>query len=321
MKPLHPLSCCVLLACAVAVASAHTDLDAFMAQVLAHRDDNWHKLQQYVLDERQSWDLRGPAHVPLWGDRREFTWFIQDGFFVRSPLRFNGVTISERERRRYEARFLAEAKRREKKDEADAPAAAAVDSPTGLSGILSQTERPDFVSAAYFLRFKFDAGHYALVGRERVEDREVLRVEYYPSNLFSEENRREQERENRGRQDRERESTSDKDRQSDAQLMRLMNKTSRVTLWIEPASQQILKYTFDDLGWDFFPGQWLVKMDDVTATMTVGQMFPDVWLPRTVDMRAQMATASGPVEMAFAIEYYNYRQADVSATIGIPGGR
>ena len=36
--------------------------------------------------------------------------------------------------------------------------------------------------------------------------------------------------------------------------MRLMNKKSKVTLWIEPSSHQILKYTFDDLGWDFFPG-------------------------------------------------------------------
>ncbi len=53
-----------------------------------------------------------------------------------------------------------------------------------------------------------------------------------------------------------------------------MNKTSKVTLWIEPASHQILKYTFDDLGWDFFPGSWLVRVSDVTASMTVGQAVP-----------------------------------------------
>ena len=29
--------------------AAQTDLDAFMRQVLARRDDNWTKLQQYVL--------------------------------------------------------------------------------------------------------------------------------------------------------------------------------------------------------------------------------------------------------------------------------
>jgi len=35
------------------VVAAQTDLDAFMQQVLARRDDNWKKLQQYVLDERE----------------------------------------------------------------------------------------------------------------------------------------------------------------------------------------------------------------------------------------------------------------------------
>src|SRR5256885_9994916 len=78
---------------------AQTDLDAFMRQVLAKRDDNWKKLQQYVLDERETIDLRGPSRVSLWGERRDYTWYIRDGFFVRSPLQFNGVDISARARR------------------------------------------------------------------------------------------------------------------------------------------------------------------------------------------------------------------------------
>ena len=48
-----------------------TDLDAFMREVLAHRDDNWRKLQQYILDEREAIDLRAPGNVPLWGERRD----------------------------------------------------------------------------------------------------------------------------------------------------------------------------------------------------------------------------------------------------------
>ncbi len=78
--------------------------------------------------------------------------------------------------------------------------------------------------------------------------------------------------------------------------MRLMNKKSKVTLWIEPTSHQILKYTFDDLGWDFFPGQWLARLTDVQATMTVFQAFPDVWLPRGIDMDVGMLFAIGPVQ-------------------------
>src|SRR5579864_7010775 len=87
-------------------APATNDLDAFMRQVLAKRDDNWKKLQQYVLDEKEAIDLGGPGKVPIWGDRREYTWYIRDGFFVRSPLKFNGVAISETDRRKYEADFL-----------------------------------------------------------------------------------------------------------------------------------------------------------------------------------------------------------------------
>ena len=36
------------------------------------------------------------------------------------------------------------------------------------------------MSAAYFLRFKFEPGRYGLAGKETIDGREVLRVEYYP---------------------------------------------------------------------------------------------------------------------------------------------
>ena len=32
-----------------------------------------------------------------------------------------------------------------------------------------------------------------------------------------------------------------------------MNKSSMVTLWIDPATHQILQYVFDDMDWDFIP--------------------------------------------------------------------
>src|SRR5215471_9067151 len=92
-----------------------SDLDAFMRQVLAKRDDNWKKLQQYVLDERETIDLRGPGKVQLWGERHDYTWFIRDGFFVRSPVKFNGVTISEADRRKYEDDYLNRQKRRDRR--------------------------------------------------------------------------------------------------------------------------------------------------------------------------------------------------------------
>ena len=86
-----------------------------MRQVVARRDDNWKKLQQYVLDEREQIDLRGPTRMPIWGERRDYTWYIRDGFFVRSPVKVNGVAIGEAERRKFEADYLEAAQERDKR--------------------------------------------------------------------------------------------------------------------------------------------------------------------------------------------------------------
>ena len=87
--------------------AAQSDLDAFMEKVLARRDDNWKKLQQYVLEEKEAFDLTGPGGFPLWGMRREYTWFIREGIFVRSPVSADGVKLSEADRRKAEDRMAA----------------------------------------------------------------------------------------------------------------------------------------------------------------------------------------------------------------------
>ena len=89
-RPLLALLCLGFLVSGMP-AGAQSDLDAFMEKVLARRDDNWKKLQQYVLEEKEAFDLTGPGRFPLWGMRREYTWFIRDGIFVRSPTRADGV--------------------------------------------------------------------------------------------------------------------------------------------------------------------------------------------------------------------------------------
>ena len=98
-RPLLAVLCLGFLAAAVpADISAQSDLDAFMEKVLARRDDNWKKLQQYVLEEKEGFDLTGPGRFPLWGMRREYAWFIRDGIFVRSPVSADGVKLSEADR-------------------------------------------------------------------------------------------------------------------------------------------------------------------------------------------------------------------------------
>ena len=55
-----------------------------------------------MLDERERAEVIGPAQTRLYGLDREYTWYIRDGAFVRSPVRFDGVALSEAERRVYE---------------------------------------------------------------------------------------------------------------------------------------------------------------------------------------------------------------------------
>jgi hypothetical protein len=94
-----------------------TDLDRFMERVLAKRDENWKKLQQYILDEQERFQLTGPDASRLYGFERDYTWFIREGYFIRSPLKVDGVKISETDRTREEAEWLEREKAREKRAE------------------------------------------------------------------------------------------------------------------------------------------------------------------------------------------------------------
>jgi hypothetical protein len=286
------------------------ELDSFMQQVLARRDDNWKKVQQYVFDELERTEFRGPDHTLIWGEQREYLWYPRDGFFVRSPVRFNGVSIGERDRERYEQNFLKRAKAREeraKQGETGGPSTEALPAPTDVQGFIHQTRDPQFISSAYFLRFEFEGGRYALVGRETIEKRDVLRIEYYPTKLFSEDPAtRAEARANQAT------GRKAKDAAYGDEVQRLMNKISLVTLWIEPGQHQIVKYTFDNVGLDFLPASWLVRLTDLHANMLMTEAFPGVWLPGRIDMAGKMVLAPGPFSIAYDIQYSDYREAVTS---------
>ncbi|MCC7010630.1 MAG: hypothetical protein IT184_17605 [Acidobacteria bacterium] len=289
---------------------APTDLDRFMSEVLARRDENWKKLQQYLLDERARIQLVGPTGVPLWGDERTFTWFIRDGFFVRSPLTANGVGIAEADRRKAEDDDLRRSRARERgglpeipppRAFESGPPAASGDTPAGLGGLLSQSRAPQFVDNAYFLRFKFEAGTYAFAGRETLGGSEVLRIEYYPRRLFSHEQDSQDRRRAEGRRD--------AGEDVEAARERMMNKASLVTLWVIPASRQIVKYTFDNVALDFLPASWLLRVTNLQAGMTMTEAFAGVWLPHEIYLRLGVLLALGPIDLRYHVEYGNYREA------------
>jgi hypothetical protein len=326
-------SIAVLLLTTAFPAAQPSDLDQLMERVLARRDENWKKLQQYVLEERETFDLTGPGGARLYGFRRDYSWFMQEGIFVRSPLRADGVTLSESDRRKAEADWVRRERRREQRRAArareaaaaggsavssapsvadpspadpsvtsvpsvadpSAPSAAAAEQSVEPSAALVAVE-PAFVSHAYFLRFRFEPNHYALVGRETLDGKPVLRIEYYPSELF---------REGRSRPNR-------RIREREENIEEKMNKVSLVTLWVDPEANQILQYTFDDIDMDFLPGRTIARVDDMKATMRMGQPFAGVWLPKDIEMRFRMTLAAGALDARYLVAYHDYRQADVT---------
>ena len=96
-----------------------------------------------------------------------------------------------------------------------------------------------------------------------------------------------------------------------------MNKAALVTLWVEPNAHQIVKYTFDNVGFDFLPVQWLVHVNDLKATMTMAQPFPDVWLPDGLDVQLAMTVAIGEFDLRYSLDYHDYRRPDVTSKVGI----
>jgi hypothetical protein len=94
-----------------------------------------------------------------------------------------------------------------------------------------------------------------------------------------------------------------------------MNKVSLVTLWIEPRARQIVKYTFDNVDLEFLPVPWLVRVDEMTASMTMTQAFAGVWLPRHVDLSFSVLLALGPIDFKYGVDYLDYRQPDTGGRL------
>jgi hypothetical protein len=329
-------------------SSGQSDLDAFMAKVLEKRNENWRTLHDYILSERERFDLRGPGDQRLWGLRREYTWYVKGGYLVRSPLKFDGVEIGEERRVEYEREWLRKEqerearhadkeaekeKERQAKNAAHAAATPSASVTTQAStgetsdstdvgvgtdvspeALVRRGVEPRFISEAYFLNFKFEPGNYYLVGRETLAGREVIRVEYYPKQLFTD------------RDDDERNEAADiekpqKDRGSkghdkeEEEFRRKMNKVALVTLWIDPREHQIVKYTFDNMDFGFLPGRWLARVTDISASMAMGQYLKGVWLPQTITVHAGVMLASGLFDASYQREFFDYRQGETRARI------
>ena len=317
----------LLLTLGLQVPRDLTDLDRFMAQALQRRDVDRQVLGDYVLDEVEVFDVIGPGRVPLARMRREYTWFVQDGIHVRSPLKADGVPVPEADRRAYEQHWIeSEQHRREFRTKRDEKRAAEGKGPA--AGVPSVNE-PRFVSESYFMDFKFEPGNYYLAGKETLEGHDVLKIDYLPTRMFddqpSELDRERKTAQGSGdaqpksaaQQERERQ-RRERAKKFDDEIDYKMDKTSQVTLWVDPATHQIVKYTFDNVWLDFLPVGWLVKIDDLKAQMEMGQPFAGVWLPKNISIHAGLTAAIGSIEFQYRREFSNYRKADVTSRIRVP---
>ena len=311
-----------------------TDLDRFMEAALRRRDIDRQTLSDYVLDEVETFEVLGPGRIPFARMRYEFTWYVREGIHVRSPVKVNGVPMSEADRRAYEDRWVRSeegrrkfrTEREAKREQAGKPPAVSVPS----------INEPRFVSESYFMDFKFEPGNYYLAGKENLDGHEVLKIDYLPTKLFNEDDEKSEDAEIRKERDTEKAKESrdakpaekkpdkkaakqeEKDKKLEEDIDRKMNKSSQVTLWVDPASHQIVKYTFDNVWMDFLPGGWFVKIDDLRASMQMGQPFPGVWLPHNLGIHAGLSLALGSMELSYKREFSNYRKADVTSKIRVP---
>ena len=114
-------------------------------------------------------------------------------------------------------------------------------------------------------------------------------------------------------------------------MERMMNKVSLVTLWVEPTSHQIVKYTFDNVNFDFLPAAWLApperpEGDDDDEPAVQGQTAGgrrrregggggDLWMPKDVEFYFAAMLAIGSFDVRYRLDYHDYREAATSGRI------
>ena len=325
-------------------AAPLTDLDAFMARVLERRNENWKTLHDYILSERETFQILGPGGIPLAGQRREFQWFIRDGYLVRSPVKANGAALGDADRRKYESDWL---KREQEREQRAKEKAAKKDKDTVEAEVVEELRsidpgsdkevvaivgtEPRFISEAYFMKFPFEPGNYYLAGRETLDGRPVVKVEYYPSRLFSDDEDREKKavtvtasgdvkvepagEKPAGKDKPKRPAKRDRGDDMEAEIQTALNKVTMVTMWIDPQEYQIVRFLFDNADWGFLPGRAIVRVDQAKASMTMGRYFDNVWLPKEIAFNFGATFAAGSYTFRYDRAFYDYRKGEVSAKI------
>ncbi len=312
---MRPISIALAAAALLAVSAADTagtsspfspggptptqdEIDAFMEKVLERREINWNELYNYTFSELERLRIRGTEIAALQSFDQEYTWYVRDGYLVRSPWKVNGEEVDAAEREEAELKWIADVEDDESK---------------------ARIERDSFFD------FEFEPGNYLFAGRDTFEGHDVVIIEYYPTNLFSDDddsNRRERAPDDQtGDDEAERESRRDDedDEFDEEELEHMFDKTSLVTMLVIPEEHQIVKWTFENVGFEFLPYRWLVRMDELRASMIMHQPIEGIWLPREIGASASASTASFELEVEYTRGFFEYKETAVGA--GVVFGR
>lgn len=273
----------LLLLALAAPATAQTDLDALMERVLENREESWRQLQGLLLSEREELSVTGPDLRRLFGMEREHVWVARDGKAVRHPVRVNGVAVSDTS---------------------------------------EDDDEHEEATLGKFMRFPFDPGNYYLVGRETLAGVEVLRIEYYPTRMYEDDEDEDKDDDKDEAGEGRRVRPDDEIDEGDAMERRLnfaFNKVTRVTLWVDAAQQRMVKATFENVDFSFLPGRSLVRVEQARATMEMGQPFAGVWLPVQTTVEGAATLATGTYSVTYRRDYFDYRQTDVRMRFRVGG--
>jgi hypothetical protein len=245
-------------------ASPANDLDAFMAKVLRKRAIDKDRLQDYICSEKEEFEIRGENIAALESFRREYVWFVRDGYLVRSPVRINGVKVSAEEQKAGEDEWIKNQK---------------------------QGKRGYNLDRESFFGFRFEPGRYLYAGEQQFEGRKALAIDYCPR---IDKNRRPEMKDN---------------------IANALEKSILVSMLIIPDEHQIVQMTFDNVSLDFLPARWLMRLNDIKASLIMDKPLGDVWLPREVTAHGSLSTANMDLAMKYSRQFFSYRKTDVKVKL------
>lgn len=132
------------------------DLDTFIEKVIENRAATWQRLYDYVFKENERFSLTGTLDLPdIMRYEGEFSWYVKDGYLVRSPVSLNGAEVPAGERQAAEEKWI---KRQEKR---------------------SKDTR--FADRDEFFGFNFKKGTWLLKGTREIDGiGKVVIAEFYP---------------------------------------------------------------------------------------------------------------------------------------------